>query len=126
MERKPCDWLSSTLQLDTTNNAAFLQCIPQQTRSCGIWKSQRCGEGATFDTRLQICSFNRLTGCPVGSIPVSRCAQQSFMNSCPGGSQCTEEYQVCCQPISNLRTGYEPTLPISVPVPAPLPESISK
>ncbi|VIO89258.1 Sybindin-like family protein [Brugia malayi] len=116
MQMEPCDWLSSTLQLDSTNNAAFLQCIPQQTRSCGIWTSRRCGAGTTFDARLQICTLNRLLGCPVGSLPVSRCAQQSFTNVCPGNSQCTEEYQVCCQSMSNLPTNYEPSLPISVPV----------
>ncbi|VDN94373.1 unnamed protein product [Brugia pahangi] len=116
MQMEPCDWLSSTLQLDSTNNAAFLQCVPQQTRSCGIWTSRRCGAGTTFDARLQICTLNRLLGCPVGSLPVSRCAQQSFTNVCPGNSQCTEEYQVCCQSMSNLPTNYEPSLPISVPV----------
>ncbi|VDO80094.1 unnamed protein product [Onchocerca flexuosa] len=38
------------------------------------------------------------------------------MNICPGSSQCTEEYQVCCQPIPNLRPNYEPLLPVPIPV----------
>ncbi|MCP9265285.1 hypothetical protein DINM_020543 [Dirofilaria immitis] len=121
---EPCDWLSSTLQLDTTNNAAFLQCIPQQSRSCGIWASRQCGPGTKFDARLQICSGDQLMGCPVGTLPVSRCAQQSFMNMCPRSSQCTEEYQVCCQPISNLRPGYEPSLPLPISVINNLPSQV--
>ncbi|VDM99811.1 unnamed protein product, partial [Onchocerca ochengi] len=84
--------------------------------SCGIWASRQCSPGTTFDPSLQICSRDHLTGCPIGSLPVSRCAQQSFMNMCPGSSQCTEEYQVCCQPIPNLQPNYEPLLPVPIPV----------
>ncbi|VDN07234.1 unnamed protein product [Thelazia callipaeda] len=116
-QMKTCDWLTAPLQDDANSNAVFLQCVPQSARSCGLWTPRQCAHGMIFDVRLQLCVPQQLMGCPIGSAPVSRCAQQPFVNSCPGQSRCTEEYQVCCLPLINQPSRYQPLQLQSVSVP---------